>query len=333
MESLKALETTIALAQAGIYILIFIVGACIGSFLNVCILRLPAGESIVKHDSHCMTCGEKIKRYDLIPIVSYIILRGKCRHCGSKISPRYMIVELLTGIIFVLMFLTYYMTVYGFIFPLLVCLMLSTVIIVAFEDLDTQTMSVSVLIWMGIFSVATTLYTYFARPLTAASFSLLTGVTLSDRIIGLFSVSIPMLLIGFVITPLCYIWFISPDHKERRKLRRRLKAGVSPYEHDKVTSALGVVEERIQQTGIITGFGMGDIILMACAGLMFGYKAAVVAVFIGIVIGAVAGIILSRRDTSGGRGMKFAFGPYLSIGIVLSPIFGNFLWDAYFRLF
>ena len=78
-----------------IYVFVFIFGACIGSFLNVCIYRLPKNESLIKRNSHCMTCGEPIKRRDLIPIVSWCILRGKCRSCGAKISARYTIVETL----------------------------------------------------------------------------------------------------------------------------------------------------------------------------------------------------------------------------------------------
>ncbi len=78
-------------------ILFFILGSIIGSFLNVLIYRLPKKESIVKGRSHCTYCGKQILNMDLIPIISYIILRGKCRYCKKPISPRYMIVELLTA--------------------------------------------------------------------------------------------------------------------------------------------------------------------------------------------------------------------------------------------
>ena len=78
-------------------ILFFILGSIIGSFLNVLIYRLPKKESIVKSRSHCTYCGKQILNMDLIPIISYIILRGKCRYCKKPISPRYMIVELLTA--------------------------------------------------------------------------------------------------------------------------------------------------------------------------------------------------------------------------------------------
>jgi leader peptidase (prepilin peptidase) / N-methyltransferase len=72
-------------------------GALIGSFLNVVIWRLPRGESLAKPPSHCPGCGEPIKPYDNIPIVSWLILRGRCRNCGTRISARYPLVEALTA--------------------------------------------------------------------------------------------------------------------------------------------------------------------------------------------------------------------------------------------
>lgn len=76
---------------------IFILGAMIGSFLNVCIYRLPRGLSIVVPPSHCPSCGKTIPWYDNIPILSYFLLNGRCRFCRLRISPRYLIVEILTA--------------------------------------------------------------------------------------------------------------------------------------------------------------------------------------------------------------------------------------------
>ena len=67
--------------------IVFIYGICIGSFLNVVIIRVPRGESLIKRSSHCMTCGAKIRVIDLIPVFSWLFLRGKCHNCGEKISP------------------------------------------------------------------------------------------------------------------------------------------------------------------------------------------------------------------------------------------------------
>jgi leader peptidase (prepilin peptidase)/N-methyltransferase len=75
----------------------FAFGLVIGSFLNVCIHRLPAGRSVVHPRSSCPGCGHLIRGYDNIPVLSYLILRGRCRDCGTRISPRYPLVELLSG--------------------------------------------------------------------------------------------------------------------------------------------------------------------------------------------------------------------------------------------
>jgi len=84
-----------------IRILIFILGAIVGSFLNVCIVRMPQEKSIVFPRSHCVHCQKLILWYDNIPLVSYFLLMGKCRHCHKKISIRYWIVELITAVSFV----------------------------------------------------------------------------------------------------------------------------------------------------------------------------------------------------------------------------------------
>ncbi len=83
---------------------VFVLGTLIGSFLNVVVYRLPREESLSFPPSQCPSCGEKLKFYDLFPIVSYIILKGKCRFCGEKISFRYPVVELLTGLIYLYTF-------------------------------------------------------------------------------------------------------------------------------------------------------------------------------------------------------------------------------------
>jgi len=81
-----------------INIYVLLVGMCIGSFLNVCIHRLPKGISIIRPPSACPVCGAGIKWYDNIPVISYLVLRGRCRGCKTSISIRYPMVELLTGL-------------------------------------------------------------------------------------------------------------------------------------------------------------------------------------------------------------------------------------------
>src|SRR5262245_15135484 len=79
-----------------------ILGLLVGSFLNVVIYRVPREESIVQPPSHCPACDRKLTAVDLVPVVSWVALRGKCRTCGAEISARYPIVEALTGVLFAL---------------------------------------------------------------------------------------------------------------------------------------------------------------------------------------------------------------------------------------
>ena len=92
------------LCYALLYCIIFAFGAAIGSFLNVCIYRLPKEESLWRNNSHCMTCGTPIRKRDLIPIFSWCRLRGKCHSCGAKIPFRYTLVESLNAVLYVLIY-------------------------------------------------------------------------------------------------------------------------------------------------------------------------------------------------------------------------------------
>ena len=112
----------------------FIFGAAIGSFLNVCIFRLPAETSIVKPSSRCPHCHHSLRYYDNIPLISFMILRGKCRDCGGKISWRYPLVELITALLALLLFLKFGLTLTfltNFVFT-------AVLIVITFIDLDHQ---------------------------------------------------------------------------------------------------------------------------------------------------------------------------------------------------
>jgi leader peptidase (prepilin peptidase) / N-methyltransferase len=86
---------------------IFVAGLCIGSFLNVCIWRIPRDESIVWPGSHCPACNHAIAPWDNLPLLSWLVLNGRCRHCKAPISPRYFLVELLTGALFTALWLVH----------------------------------------------------------------------------------------------------------------------------------------------------------------------------------------------------------------------------------
>lgn len=109
-----------------IELVIFIIGICIGSFLNVLIYRIPKGENIAFPPSHCPKCNAKLKPWHNIPIISYILLKGKCAYCREKISIRYPIVEILTGILAILVYkkmgIDIYSTITFFIFALFLTL-------------------------------------------------------------------------------------------------------------------------------------------------------------------------------------------------------------------
>jgi leader peptidase (prepilin peptidase) / N-methyltransferase len=87
-------------ASAGEVVVSGLFGAVIGSFLNVVAHRVPLGESLVSPGSHCPHCGAPVKPYDNVPVVSWLVLRGRCRSCGAPISPRYPLVELATALVF-----------------------------------------------------------------------------------------------------------------------------------------------------------------------------------------------------------------------------------------
>lgn len=114
--------------------LVFLIGLCFGSFLNVCIYRIPLKKSIVFPPSTCPKCGRRLGFFELIPVVSFLIQKGRCRGCAESISIRYPVVELLTGII---LFLIYWK--FGFSMITFKYMVLALIIIaVSFIDLDHQ---------------------------------------------------------------------------------------------------------------------------------------------------------------------------------------------------
>ena len=115
-------------------ILIFLLGTIIGSFLNVCIYRIPKGQSIVYPPSHCANCSTPLKWYNLIPILSFIFQKGKCRYCGEKISLQYPIVEFFNGVLYLMLYNKFGLNL-GFIFYSII---FSILIIIFFIDLYHQ---------------------------------------------------------------------------------------------------------------------------------------------------------------------------------------------------
>ena len=246
--------------------IVFLYGICIGSFLNVVIIRLPLGESLIKRSSHCMTCGAKIRVIDLIPVFSWLFLKGKCHSCGEKISPRYPIVEALNGILYIADFLVFGLTANMFI----MCIFTSILVVVGFMDWDTQEMDLRVLAMIVVLVIPS----YFV-----------TDLTILERLIGAAVIGLPFFLIGELTRPYA-----------------RKKTGED-----------------------VRGIELGDTILMTFSGLLLGWKAMVPSAFIGILFAAVFGAILKKKSGES----KFAFGPYLCMGLYIGAMFGTMLTEWY----
>lgn len=160
-----------------LYILSALTGLAIGSFLNVCIYRLPRGEFFSRARSYCPKCSAPIRARDNIPLISYIVLRGKCRSCGQPISPRYPVVEALTAALFIANFAYFGVHPLTIVWDIAVCALITA----AFIDLDTFEIpdsAVLVLLVLG-----------------AVTFAPFEGVSWQDKLIGCACVSVPMLIV------------------------------------------------------------------------------------------------------------------------------------------
>lgn len=254
--------------------IIFLFGICIGSFLNVVIIRLPMenpeDRSLTKRSSHCMTCGTPIRPIDLIPVFSWIFLRGKCHSCGEKISVRYPIVESLNGILYVLTFMVLDINAKA----IITCVLMSLLIVIAFMDWDTQEIDLIIVGLILLLAVPAAIFT--------------DDVKLIHRIIGALAISVPFFIIGEVSRPII-----------RKKYGEDFRA--------------------IEQ---------GDTALMVAAGALLGTQAVIVSAFVGIIAAALGGIIIKAIT----KDSKFAFGPYLAIGIAVAMLWGNNIADWYISL-
>ena len=129
-----------------LYLPIFLYGIVIGSFLNVCIYRIPLGESIAKERSHCMTCGYQLRWFDLVPLFSWLALRGKCRKCKTPISPQYPIIEAANGVLYVLIFAVNGMNLVS----ILYCLMASALLALSVIDFRTYEIPFGFNVFIGV---------------------------------------------------------------------------------------------------------------------------------------------------------------------------------------
>ena len=152
-----------------ILIFIFVIGTLLGSFYNVVGYRLPKGQSIVFPPSHCPNCNHRLGASELIPILSFIFLKGKCKHCRQKISAFYPIFEFLTGLLFVISYIIFGPTKEF----LLAITFVSLLIIIVVSDYEFMIIEDSVLIFFSILLFAEI---WWINGLTKALYSLLNGI-------------------------------------------------------------------------------------------------------------------------------------------------------------
>lgn len=164
-----------------LYLYIFVIGIVVGSFLNVVIYRVPLAISVAKGRSFCPRCQASIKGYHNVPVFSYLWLRGKCADCGEPIAIRYPLVELFTGLMAVLIF-----AVYGFSFQWLVVFVAGAILIcITMIDFDTMIIPNGLVIAL----MAPALLSFFFFP----------EVGILSRVIGIFVISLPMLILTLFI--------------------------------------------------------------------------------------------------------------------------------------
>ena len=161
------------------YIFVFMLGAVIGSFLNVCILRIPAGESIVTGSSHCPKCGERLKWYELIPIFSFLALRGRCKSCKAPISAQYPLIEAVNGVLFLLAFERFGLSPEA----LTGALLFSALLALSVIDERTQEIPNGFCLFILVLALCQTALDFQNRH---------------SHVIGLFAVSLPLALIFFI---------------------------------------------------------------------------------------------------------------------------------------
>ncbi len=186
-----------------VFIIFLVLGVFVGSFLNVCIYRIPKKENITTTRSHCMACGNVIKWYDLIPVISYLLLRGKCRNCGAKLSVQYPIIELINGLLYCLVLAVTGPTTKC----VLICALTSALIVIAVIDWRTYEIPFGLNVFIAALGVAATLfdmakahgmwdYSHEANSAKGAFFSWM-PLTFSDHLIGAVSVSGFLLVLYF----------------------------------------------------------------------------------------------------------------------------------------
>ena len=161
------------------YTLIAILGLVIGSFLNVCIYRIPVEESIAFPPSHCGKCQHNLSPVDLVPVLSFIFLRGRCKYCKEKISLRYPLIEVLNALLYLIIYFKFGLAM----ITLKYCILASILIVIGMIDYDTQFVFTSTTIFGGI--IAAIFIVIQAIVYKSGTIDLILGGVIGFGIIGI----------------------------------------------------------------------------------------------------------------------------------------------------
>lgn len=303
-----------------ILLLLFILGAHIGSFLNVCIWRMPRHESVVHPPSHCPSCNTRLRGIDLIPLLSQLLLRGKCRYCGAKFSWRYFGIECLTGLLFAFVGLQAgYLDGSGFWAPWVGdpirlardLIFMSTLVVVFFVDYDTRLIQLESVLLLGLAGVGFDAWRFYqgVTPLSdGAHFAALLPAPLPTSILAMVVAATGMWVMRAIFTYL--------------------------YKQE--------------------ALGLGDVLLVAAIVANLGWNATILTFFfLSAVVGASIGVVLQiprairsygwakeRERRYGRRKLAFPlvrrafrkampFGPMLAAGAVAALLYGEQINAAY----
>jgi leader peptidase (prepilin peptidase)/N-methyltransferase len=291
---LASLETATGLPEIVGFIFVFALGAIVGSFLNVVIHRVPNEESIVFPNSACPKCKTPIKFYDNIPVLSWLILGGKCRNCKEAISPRYPAVELLTALLYVLI---YWQIGFN---PYLAVSLVFVTVIVSLIFIDAEHMILPNVITYPLLVYALLVRLAFPLLLSAEYFTDLYFAPLTYfQHYPLWLVS----LFGAVLGGLVgggFLWLVGAVWK--------LLRGVD-------------------------AMGLGDVKMMFAVGAFLGWRLTILSIFLGAFSGAVIGILVIYRQKEKDLQAQIPFGIFLGIGTILSLLFGEQLIKWYLETF
>jgi len=299
----------------------FVLGLLFGSFLNVCISRLPRGESIVHPRSHCPQCGATIRWYDNIPLLSWLLLRGRCRECKQAISWRYPLVELAIGLWFA-------NVVFRFMLQSLA---------VGDVRLSTEWWVTFVVSCIGIAILGFLLIGLMVMDWQ--TLILPDAFTLSGIAIALFLVCTQAIFLGPTEDQV---------HLTKHSLHLTSPGGVTDSGNVFLTGPESLIFGRIVAIcgaalllllirwlyKVIRhreGMGLGDVKLIAMIAAFLGFWPAILSLFIGTLAAALYGaVLLAQRKARGAS--KLPFGSFLCVGGLVAALYGNRLIDMYIAL-